>query len=58
VINEQQQYSIWPAERTPPAGWRTVGEPAGRAECLRRIGEAWTDARPAALRAQAGEPGA
>ena len=30
VRNDEEQYSIWPADREPPAGWFVVGE-RGRA---------------------------
>ena len=29
VVNDEEQYSIWPADREAPAGWREVG-PEGR----------------------------
>ena len=50
VINGEEQYSIWPVSRNLPEGWRTVGKPGGKAECLRYIDEVWTDMRPASLR--------
>lgn len=52
VINDELQYSIWPAYRPVPAGWKTVGVTAPRAECLAYIETHWTDMRPASLRAQ------
>ncbi|WP_432973930.1 MbtH family protein [Dactylosporangium sp. CA-233914] len=56
VVNDEEQYSLWWADRPAPAGWRPVGEPGTREECLTRIGELWTDMRPASLRARmAGE---
>lgn len=51
VRNHEDQYSIWRADKTVPDGWEAVGEPAAKDECLRRIGEVWTDMRPASLRA-------
>ena len=51
VRNHEDQYSIWSADREIPAGWEPVGEPAPRTACLDRIGELWTDMRPASLRA-------
>lgn len=50
VINQEEQYSIWFAEREPPAGWREVGKVGSKAECLAYIGEVWTDMRPLSLR--------
>ncbi|MET8468649.1 MbtH family NRPS accessory protein [Streptomyces sp. NPDC006422] len=51
VRNDEDQYSIWRSDRELPAGWTVVGEPAAREACLTRIGDLWTDMRPASLRA-------
>ncbi|WP_432142961.1 MbtH family protein [Streptomyces sp. bgisy084] len=51
VRNHEDQYSIWRAGREIPAGWEPVGEPDTRSACLDRVGELWTDMRPASLRA-------
>jgi MbtH protein len=50
VINHEEQYSIWPADRENPAGWRDVGKSGLKQECLAYIGEVWTDMRPLSLR--------
>lgn len=50
VVNHEEQYSIWPAYREPPAGWRKVGKQGSKAECLAYIEEVWTDMRPLSLR--------
>jgi MbtH protein len=50
VVNEEEQYSIWPEGRTVPAGWRAVGEAAPKDECLAYIETHWTDMRPLSLR--------
>lgn len=50
VINEEEQYSIWLADRPLPGGWTTVGIRGSREECLDRIAEIWTDMRPRSLR--------
>jgi len=50
VVNDEEQYSLWPDRRPLPAGWQAVGEPADREQCLDRIAELWTDMRPASLR--------
>jgi MbtH protein len=52
VINLEEQYSIWAADREPPAGWRKVGKTGPKAECLAYIKEVWTDMRPASLKKQ------
>jgi MbtH protein len=50
VVNHEEQYSIWFAEREPPLGWREVGKSGSKAECLAYIKEVWTDMRPLSLR--------
>lgn len=50
VVNHEEQYSIWPADREPPAGWNKVGKSGKKAECLEHIKEVWTDMRPLSLR--------
>jgi MbtH protein len=50
VRNDEHQYSIWPADREPPAGWTAAGPVATRTDCLEHIRGAWTDLRPKSLR--------
>jgi MbtH protein len=50
VINHEEQYSIWPADRETPLGWNRVGKPGPKSECLAYIKEVWTDMRPLSLR--------
>ena len=50
VANDEEQYSIWPADRGLPAGWRQAGPSGPKAECLAYINEVWTDMRPLSLR--------
>jgi MbtH protein len=50
VLNDEEQYSIWPAERDLPVGWRRDGFTGTEEECLAYIDETWTDMRPASLR--------
>lgn len=52
VMNHEEQYSIWPAERDNPLGWQDVGKSGLKAECLAYIQEVWTDMRPLSLRRQ------
>jgi MbtH protein len=56
VLNEEEQYSIWPAARPVPAGWRAIGASGPKSECLRRIREMWTDMRPLSVRKRADSP--
>jgi MbtH protein len=55
VLNDEEQYSIWAADRDIPAGWRAEGTEGTRAECLAHIGEVWTDMRPLSLRKRIAE---
>ena len=50
VINDEEQYSIWPTDRPTPAGWREVGVKGTKDECLAYIREVWTDMRPLSVR--------
>jgi MbtH protein len=52
IINDEEQYSIWPAERETPLGWRDVGKSGPKQYCLDYIREVWTDMRPLSLRKQ------
>jgi MbtH protein len=55
VINQEEQYSIWRADREPPAGWRKVGKVGDKAQCLAHVATAWTDMRPLSARPQSEE---
>ena len=50
VVNHEEQYSIWPADRELPLGWKDAGKSGPKAECLAYIKEVWTDMRPLSLR--------
>jgi MbtH protein len=50
VVNQEEQYSIWPADRENPLGWNDAGKSGTKAECLAFIEEVWTDMRPRSLR--------
>lgn len=50
VVNQEEQYSIWPMDRELPLGWEAVGKEGSKQECLDYIEEVWTDMRPLSLR--------
>ncbi len=50
VINHEEQYSIWPADRENALGWQDAGKEGLKDECLAYIEEVWTDMRPLSLR--------
>lgn len=52
VINHEEQYSIWPADRENASGWNDVGVSGTKQQCLDYIQEVWTDMRPRSLRKQ------
>ena len=52
VVNHEEQYSIWPADRENPLGWNDGGKQGLKQECLDYISTVWTDMRPASLRQQ------
>ncbi len=52
VVNHEEQYSIWPADRENALGWRDAGKSGIKSECLDYIKQVWTDMRPLSLRKQ------
>jgi len=46
VVNHEEQYSIWPADRELALGWREAGMSGTKAEVLAWIEQAWTDTQP------------
>ncbi len=56
VVNHEEQYSIWPADRENPLGWDDAGKTGTKDECTEYIREVWTDMRPLSLRRQMEEP--
>ena len=53
VVNDEEQYSIWPADQDVPRGWREVGVRGPRPDCLAHVERVWTDMRPLSLRRRA-----
>lgn len=50
LLNDEEQYSLWPAFAEVPMGWRTVSGPGPRDAMLDFINEHWVDMRPKSLR--------
>ncbi len=50
VVNDEEQYSIWPADRELPLGWKSTGFVGTRTACMDYIREYWTDMRPRSTR--------
>jgi MbtH protein len=49
LVNDEGQYSLWPADIDAPRGWAAEHGPSSRQACLAHIEEHWTDMRPASL---------
>ncbi|AHH97303.1 MbtH family NRPS accessory protein [Kutzneria viridogrisea] len=52
LVNDEEQYSLWPLDNEVPAGWRAVGKQGSKQECMSYVDEVWTDMRPRSLREQ------
>jgi MbtH protein len=57
VVNQEEQYSIWFADRDNPVGWRDTGKSGTKEECLAHVEQVWTDMRPLSLRKAMDEKG-
>ena len=57
VVNHEEQYSIWFANREIPRGWREAGKQGTKLECLAYVEEVWTDMRPLSLQKSIAERG-
>lgn len=51
LVNNEDQYSIWPHWKAVPKGWTAVaGVEGDKKTVLAYVEEAWTDMRPRSLR--------
>jgi MbtH protein len=50
VVNDEEQYSIWPEHGPAAPGWRDAGFAGTREACLAYIDTVWTDLRPRSVR--------
>jgi MbtH protein len=50
VVNDEEQYSIWPVGAEIPGGWQSVGTSGSKPACLGWIERNWTDMLPRSLR--------
>lgn len=50
LVNEEEQYSLWPDYKSIPGGWRDTGVSGSKQTCLQHIEMVWTDMRPRSLR--------
>jgi MbtH protein len=49
LVNDERQFSLWPAFKQVPKGWIVTGTRGKRQECLDWIEATWTDMRPKSL---------
>jgi len=50
VVNNEDQYSIWPCDKDLPLGWEKTGAEGTEKICLDYIEKVWTDMRPRSLK--------
>lgn len=50
LVNEESQYSLWPAVIAIPEGWTKEHGPEVKSNCLEYIENHWQDMRPKSLR--------
>ncbi|MFI0776427.1 MbtH family protein [Streptomyces sp. NPDC021212] len=55
--NDEDQYSLWPADLDVPDGWQPVGKEGTKDECSAYVDEVWTDMRPRSLRERMADSG-
>jgi MbtH protein len=52
VVNDEEQYALWPAYKDNARGWRDTGVSGSRAACLAHVRAVWTDLTPRSLRTE------
>lgn len=55
VVNHEEQYSIWPAGKANPPGWKDIGKTGLKSDCLTHIKQVWTDMTPLSARNSLGK---
>jgi MbtH protein len=50
LVNDEEQYSLWPASKEIPAGWADAGKEGTKQECMDHVDTVWSDMRPRSLR--------
>ncbi|MCL7381694.1 MULTISPECIES: MbtH family NRPS accessory protein [unclassified Streptomyces] len=50
LVNDEGQYSLWPAFAPAPAGWTAALSDVDRETAIDYVNEHWTDMRPRSLR--------
>ena len=55
LVNDEEQYSLWPAGKEIPVGWHSVYGPDDKPACVAYVEAHWTDMRPKSLRDAMGD---
>lgn len=50
LINDEEQYGLFPADKQLPGGWKPAGFTGSEETCMKFVDEHWTDMRPKSLR--------
>jgi MbtH protein len=50
VVNDEEQYALWPHDAAVPAGWRDTGFVGTAEQCAGYVNAVWTDMRPRSVR--------
>ncbi|MBQ1089377.1 MbtH family protein [Streptomyces sp. B93] len=56
LVNDEGQYSLWPAFADRPNGWREAHREDTREACLEYVERNWTDILPRSLGAGGARP--
>jgi MbtH protein len=56
LVNHEEQYALWPADRQVPGGWRPTDMVGTGDECDAYLERVWTDMRPKSLREACDQP--
>jgi len=50
LINDEEQYSLWPEGTNVPDGWTQTGPTGSKEDCEAFVEENWTDMTPKSRR--------
>lgn len=50
LLNQEEQYSLWPSSVDVPMGWKCAFGPERKAQCDAFVEEHWRDMRPKSLK--------
>ncbi|MEG8184400.1 MbtH family protein [Nocardia terpenica] len=56
LINDEEQYSLWPTFADVPEGWQVIFGEDSRENCMEYVEQNWVDMRPKSLREAMADP--